>query len=112
MGERVLLRQVLAGCRAPGITVLAGAPTSGPQHPDCAGTGEGGAGAQRPTRGSISIKLHTIRADGQQMITFNIYLQHFHGFSHALILDSWVVLFSLVDTTCTSLINEPRLVVP
>lgn len=65
MGERVLLRQVLASSRAPDISVLAGLPTAGPEHIDCAGAGDGRAWSQRSAGGPTSLQHHSIRAGGE-----------------------------------------------
>lgn len=66
MGERVLLRQVLASSRAPDISVLAGVPTTGPEHRNCAGARDGRASSQRAAGGLASLQRQSIRADGKR----------------------------------------------
>lgn len=66
MGERILLRQVLARSRAPDISVLAGVTTAGPEHRNCTGAGDGRASSQRAAGGQASLQRHTIRADGKR----------------------------------------------
>lgn len=56
VGERFLLRQVLAYGRAPDVSVLAGVPTAGPEHRDCAGAGKGKAWAQYAAGGSAPLE--------------------------------------------------------